>query len=82
MPPRPLKRPRTNDLLLGIFYKKEVFFLRALGAIVLWCHRGAMSIAQIAAAVAVTASILHRAFGFPCKRAVFTPALASSANYA
>ena len=40
------------------------------------------SIAQIATAVAVTASILHRAFGFPCKRAVFTPALASSGNYA
>jgi len=36
---------------------------------------------EIAAAVGVTASILHRAFGFPCNRAVFTPVLASSTNY-
>ena len=43
MPPRPPKRPKNNDLLLDIFHKIIfLFFLRALGAIVLWCHRGAM----------------------------------------
>ena len=44
------KRPKTmiyfwtfsNDLLFGHFPKKKKIFLRALGAIVPWCHRGAI----------------------------------------
>ena len=43
MLPRPLKRPENNDLLLDIFSENIVlFFLGALGAIVPWCHRGAI----------------------------------------
>ena len=43
MPPRPLKRPKNNDFFLDIF-PNIIFllFLRALGAIVPWCHRGAI----------------------------------------
>ena len=38
MPSRPLKRHKNNDFLSDIFH----LFLRVIGAIVLWCHRGAI----------------------------------------
>ena len=39
-----VKRPQNNDLLLDIFSKNIfLFFLKALGAIVPWCHRGAIN---------------------------------------
>ena len=45
MLPRPLKRPQNYELFLGIFFKITLLlFLRALGDIFPWCHRGAIPI--------------------------------------